>query len=349
MSPPHRAPQSPAASETPAGWHSDPFGFHEQRYWDGVEWTEHVYSRPPHAGGSPATQVPAPRGLPIAKVARQARKAGVTHQRAGGGTIFTEQVLVVNQKARIFGSRVEYAMYNQSGQQIGRFQELRPDFSTWTVNRLLDRSVASREHRFQVVDMSNRVLLAMTRPRGRLFQRSGRLIIDGPHGAPIGQIAYEPFPGGGPATAAKVGVYGAGAAALVGLGPVLGSAAILGLVGVNAKLSSTMEGYDRAFDTEFSLEAGGQRLGSMVSKDRAWNFTVMDPTGTEVARITKTWAGWLKERFTTADNYVVQIHHWLDEPLRSLVIAAALAIDVELKEYGEQTSRSSMWRNRRYK
>jgi hypothetical protein len=32
------------------------------------------------------------------------------------------------------------------------------------------------------------------------------------------------------------------------------------------------------------------------------------------------------------DNYVVQIHRSLDEPLRSLVIAAALAVDTALKQ-----------------
>jgi hypothetical protein len=27
---------------TPAGWHRDPHGRHEMRYWDGTRWTEHV-------------------------------------------------------------------------------------------------------------------------------------------------------------------------------------------------------------------------------------------------------------------------------------------------------------------
>ena len=27
---------------TPAGWHRDPTGRHETRYWDGAAWTEHV-------------------------------------------------------------------------------------------------------------------------------------------------------------------------------------------------------------------------------------------------------------------------------------------------------------------
>lgn len=32
----------PAAAAPPAGWHSDPTLRHEQRYWDGAQWTEHV-------------------------------------------------------------------------------------------------------------------------------------------------------------------------------------------------------------------------------------------------------------------------------------------------------------------
>ena len=76
----------------------------------------------------------------------------------------------------------------------------------------------------------------------------------------------------------------------------------------------------------FALEAGGQQLGEIKAENwRAWNFASSTTTGTEVARITKTWEGLAKTLFTTADNYVVQIHRPLEEPLRSLVVAAALA------------------------
>jgi hypothetical protein len=51
-----------------------------------------------------------------------------------------------------------------------------------------------------------------------------------------------------------------------------------------------------------------------------------------VARITKTWEGLSKTLFTTADNFVVQIHRPMEEPLRSLVVASSLAIDTALKQ-----------------
>ena len=83
----------------------------------------------------------------------------------------------------------------------------------------------------------------------------------------------------------------------------------------------------------FSLESGGQTLGSINAENwRAWNFSIRDHTETEVGRITKTWGGLLKAAFTTADNYVVQIHRPLEEPLRSLVVASALSVDTALKQ-----------------
>lgn len=83
----------------------------------------------------------------------------------------------------------------------------------------------------------------------------------------------------------------------------------------------------------FGLEANGQEIGSLNAENwRAWNFAVLDGQGTEVARVTKTWEGLLTTMFTTADNYAVNIHYDLPEPLRSLCIAAALTIDTALKQ-----------------
>ena len=83
----------------------------------------------------------------------------------------------------------------------------------------------------------------------------------------------------------------------------------------------------------FSLEAGGHTYGSINAENwRAWNFHIADHAGTEVARITKTWEGLAKTMFTTADNFVVQIHRPLEEPLRSLVVASSLAVDTALKQ-----------------
>jgi uncharacterized protein YxjI len=83
----------------------------------------------------------------------------------------------------------------------------------------------------------------------------------------------------------------------------------------------------------FGLEANGQTLGSIKGENwRAWNFRIEDAAGTEVARISKTFEGFAKTMFTTADNYVVQIHQRMPEPFNTLIVASALSIDTALKQ-----------------
>ena len=83
----------------------------------------------------------------------------------------------------------------------------------------------------------------------------------------------------------------------------------------------------------FGLMVGEQRVGGIQGENwRAWNFAITDAADNEIARITKTWEGLAKTMFTTADNYVVQIHRPLEEPLRSLVVASALCVDTALKQ-----------------
>lgn len=83
----------------------------------------------------------------------------------------------------------------------------------------------------------------------------------------------------------------------------------------------------------FALESNGQKIGSINAENwRAWNFAIRDHSDNEVARISKTWEGLAKTMFTSADNYVVQVHSPLAEPLRSLVVASAVSVDTALKQ-----------------
>ena len=83
----------------------------------------------------------------------------------------------------------------------------------------------------------------------------------------------------------------------------------------------------------FDLVAGGQPAGAVQAENwRAWDFAISDATGREVARITKTWEGLARTVFTTADDYVVQVHERLEDPLASLVLASALTVDTALKQ-----------------
>jgi uncharacterized protein YxjI len=83
----------------------------------------------------------------------------------------------------------------------------------------------------------------------------------------------------------------------------------------------------------FDLVANGTVVGAIQAENwRAWDFSITDAAGVEVARITKKWEGLARTLFTTADRYVVLVHFRLPEPLASMVIASALTVDTALKQ-----------------
>lgn len=77
----------------------------------------------------------------------------------------------------------------------------------------------------------------------------------------------------------------------------------------------------------------GEPIGSIDAENwRSWDFAIRDAAGTEVGRITKKWAGILREGFTTADSYLLQISGVVSRPMRSVMVAAAAGIDTALKQ-----------------
>ncbi|HXJ66058.1 MAG TPA: phospholipid scramblase-related protein [Actinomycetota bacterium] len=81
------------------------------------------------------------------------------------------------------------------------------------------------------------------------------------------------------------------------------------------------------------VDAGGARIGSIDGENwMSWDFAIHDATGAEVGRITKQWAGILKEGYTTADTYVLQIESNVTADLRLLMFASAVGLDVALKQ-----------------
>ncbi len=89
----------------------------------------------------------------------------------------------------------------------------------------------------------------------------------------------------------------------------------------------------------FAFVVDGQEIGGIFAENwRAWNFAIKDAQGAEVARITMTFEGLLKTAFTTADNYVLQVHRPLSDPLRQMVYASAVTVDTALKQDGRGIS-----------
>ena len=87
----------------------------------------------------------------------------------------------------------------------------------------------------------------------------------------------------------------------------------------------------------FSLGGGfivfspdGRQFADVKGDWKGWNFKFLDNAGQEMGLVTKKWAGFGKELFTSADNYIVEIKEGTAN--NALLLAAAIAIDTVLKE-----------------
>ncbi len=81
------------------------------------------------------------------------------------------------------------------------------------------------------------------------------------------------------------------------------------------------------------LGVNDEPLCELKGKWTSWEFRFM-AGDTELAKVSKKWAGLGKELFTSADNYMLQISDRVpaDNPVRQLIIGAVMCIDMVLKE-----------------
>jgi uncharacterized protein YxjI len=82
------------------------------------------------------------------------------------------------------------------------------------------------------------------------------------------------------------------------------------------------------------LDASERPLCLLKGKWTSWDFRFVSADNKEFAMVTKKWSGLGKELFTSADNYILQISNDVpaDSPLRMLILAAVMCIDLVLKE-----------------
>ncbi len=89
-----------------------------------------------------------------------------------------------------------------------------------------------------------------------------------------------------------------------------------------------------SFNTNFDMLDKREKLVCKLKGNFiGWNFKFLRGD-TEVGLVTKKWAGIGKEMFTSADNYILEIKNKVekDSPLRLLILAAVICIDMVIKE-----------------
>jgi len=81
------------------------------------------------------------------------------------------------------------------------------------------------------------------------------------------------------------------------------------------------------------LGKNNEPMCDLKGKWTSWEFRFLAGDN-ELAKVSKKWSGLGKEMFTSADNYMLQISEQVpqDNPVRQLIMAAVMCIDLVLKE-----------------
>ncbi|MEU6117141.1 phospholipid scramblase-related protein [Streptomyces sp. NPDC047117] len=269
------APQQPYGQPQPQPYSQQ----HQQPHQPQPQMGQQPGGQPMPQGYGYPQQGPGPGAGDPAQVQRQVQQqAGVAPAGpGGGGSLFTEPVLVVNQKAKLIEMTNEYSVFDQHGNTIGSVVQI-GQTTAKKVLRLVSSLDQYMTHKLEIRDTYGQPQLVMTRPAK--FIKS-KVLVERPDGQPVGEIVQQNAIG-------KI---------------------------------------------NFAMVVNGQQIGAIKAENwRAWNFAIVDHADQEIARITKTWEGLAKTMFTTADNYVLQIHQQLPDPLLSLVVATALTVDTALKQ-----------------
>jgi scramblase/uncharacterized protein DUF2510 len=89
----------------------------------------------------------------------------------------------------------------------------------------------------------------------------------------------------------------------------------------------------RRHETTFAfLAANGQFLGDLQTDNWvSWDLRILDSHARQVATITRDWKGLDLTNFSSPDDYVVRINDTVHEPLRTLVVACALSLEIVVR------------------
>lgn len=144
----------------------------------------------PQAPTAPQSKFRAPAGATDAEKVRDqlSRQAGIDQPRAaGGGTLFTEPILVVNQKAKLIELTNEYDVFDQNGNQLGSVCEIGQTQVKKAI-RLLSKLDQYMTHRLEIRDANGNAVLGLTRPAKIM---KSKFIVTGADGAELGTVVQK--------------------------------------------------------------------------------------------------------------------------------------------------------------
>lgn len=176
----------------PPAWYPDQADPRFVRWWDGQQWTQHV--RPAPAQQPPPDDRGDAHDLELSvggtgtpdQVQQQVHRGGGPVA-GGGGTLFSEPVLVVNQKAKLVEMANEYAVHDQHGRQLGSVVQVGQS-GLQKAMRLLTKVDSLMTTKLEIRDARGTPVLRMTRP-ATLWKSTVQ--VERADGAQIGAIRQE--------------------------------------------------------------------------------------------------------------------------------------------------------------
>jgi uncharacterized protein YxjI len=121
------------------------------------------------------------------RVQDQVQRAGSSGAFPGGGTLFTEPILVVNQKTKLIELTNEYSVFDGEGNQLGAVRQTGQS-TLKKAARLFTSLDQYMTHKLEIADASGAVQLSLTRPAKIL---KSTVVVQRPDGSEVGRIVQE--------------------------------------------------------------------------------------------------------------------------------------------------------------
>lgn len=243
------------------GWHKDPYGRHELRFFDGHKWTPYVRNGAENDMDEP--------GDPMIEAL-----AAVTRS-----SLLDERVFVVERSTDLYRRWSDRVVQRSDGTQAGLLR--RVALTAESPHAGVRSPVPLDQTKYDVVELLDEDATVITLIRPLDAHRTSVGVCDA-EGEDVGRIVEQTLPHG---------------------------------------------------ETTYSLLGpNGGFLGDLQSDNwPGWDLRIVDSQDQQVATINRDFTGLDRSMFSKPDDYVVRIARPLHEPLRTLVVACALSLEVVIR------------------